>query len=96
MSKDDRHGSGKKRAGTPDGEREAESRRILDAVARESETIGTSSFARNANRLARHFAGTENPDDDRIEIWGKRVARVLALIAFVILFIHVMTTYILK
>jgi hypothetical protein len=96
MRKDDGHGSGKKRAGAPDDERKAESRRILEAVARESETIGTSSFARNANRLARHFGGTENPDDDRIEIWGKRIARVLALVAFVVLFIHVTTTYILK
>ena len=96
MRKVERHGSGKKRAGAPDEKRQAESRRILESVARESETIGTSSFARNANRLARHFGGTENPDDDHIEIWGKRIARVLALIAFVVLFIHVMTTYILK
>lgn len=91
-----KHGSNRKRAGTPDPEREKEARRILDRVDRDSETIGTSSFARNVNRLTNHFKGTENPEDDEIEIWGKRIARILALIAFIALFIHVMNTYILK
>lgn len=91
-----KHGINKKRAGTPDPEREKEARRILERVDRDSETIGTSSFARNVNRLTDHFKGAENPEDDEIEVWGKRIARILALIAFIALFIHVMNTYILK
>ncbi len=91
-----KHGKSQKRAGSPDPEREKEAQRILDRVDRDTETIGTSSFARNVNRLSKHFSGTENPEDDEIEVWGKRIARILALIVFIGLFIHVMNTYIIK
>ncbi|MGI9401552.1 MAG: hypothetical protein ACR2O0_09890 [Rhizobiaceae bacterium] len=91
-----KHGSQGKRAGAPDREQEKEAQRILDRVDRDSETIGTSSFARNVDRLGKHFSGMENPEDDEIEIWGKRIARIMALIVFIGLFIHVMNTYIIK
>ncbi len=76
-------------------ERERESRRILERVARDSESIGQSSFARVANRLRDHFAG-HSEKDDAAEIWGKRIGRGLGAIAFVFLAWHVLTTYILK
>lgn len=72
-----------------------EARRILERVSRDSESLGTSSLARVADRLSTHFGGRENPKDDEIEIWGKRIARLLALAAFIVLAIHIVTTYIL-
>lgn len=76
-------------------ERARESRRILERVARDSETIGRSSFARVANRLRDHFSG-DAEKDDAAEIWGKRIGRTLGAIAFAFLAWHVLTTYILK
>lgn len=84
-----------KRTILPETAEQAESRRILERVARDSETIGTSSMARVANRVSKHFRGTENSDDDVVEVWGKRIGRILALIVFAILAYHVLTTYIL-
>jgi hypothetical protein len=72
-----------------------ESQRILERVARDSESIGTSSLARTASRVSTHFMGKENRNDDAVEIWGKRIGRLLALIVFVILLVHVLNTYIL-
>lgn len=69
---------------------------ILDKVASESETVGTSSMARTANRVVDHFSGTENEADDHIEILGKRIGRILSLIAFVALVIYLTFTYVLK
>jgi hypothetical protein len=76
-------------------EDERESKRILERVARDSESIGASSLARTANRIGAHFSGAENPSDDAIEVWGKRIGRLLALIVFLILLVHVVGTYIL-
>lgn len=79
----------------PPDDRQEESKRILERAHRDSETIGTSSMARTADRVSDHFKGSENPEDDRIEIWGKRIGRLLGLIAVIALTIHLVTTYIL-
>ncbi len=63
-------------------QRRREARRILNRVERESEQVGTSSMARSANKVRRHFLGEEIPGDDYIEILGKRIARGLAVVAF--------------
>lgn len=77
-------------------ERAAESRRILESVARESETIGSSSFARTAQRARNHFSGADAPTNDPAEIWGRRIGRALGLIAVGGLVLHILFTYVLK
>ena len=62
-----------------------ESDAILRRVVRDSETAGTSSLARAANQLNDHFAGTDAPENDLIEIWGRRIGRTLSLVAVVFL-----------
>ncbi len=73
--------------------RQQEAKRILERVTRDSETIGSSSFARTASRVGKHFSGGENPQDDRIEVLGKRIGRLLSLIAFIGLAIYLYVTY---
>ncbi len=89
-------GPAEKRHVSPETEDQAEARRILERVARDSETIGASSMARVANRVSEHFRGADNPEDDAIEVWGKRIGRLLALLVFAYLAYHVLTTYILR
>lgn len=64
-----------------DEERAEEARRALRNVERDAETLGTSSFVRVAN----HLTAKDADPDDMAELWGKRVARVLSIIAFVVL-----------
>ncbi len=52
-----------------------ESRRILARVASESTTIGRSAM----EQAGKHFAAADAPPDDRVEVWGKRIGRLLAL-----------------
>lgn len=71
--------------------REAEAREALERVARDSETIGTSSLARAGQRVANHFAGKdaigagEHGETDPMELWGRRIGRVLSLVGVVVL-----------
>lgn len=64
---------------------DADSRAILGRVARESETLGASSLARAGRRVGDHFAGAdavgagEAGGTDPVEVWGRRVGRVLSL-----------------
>jgi len=78
-----------------EAEKKREARRILNRVDRESEQVGTSSMARTANKVRDHFLGEENPQNDRIEVLGKRIARGLAVVAFIVLAISFFVTYIL-
>ncbi len=75
-------------------EREREARRILNRVERESEQIGSSSMVRTANKVRSHFLGEEDPGDDHIEVLGKRIARGLAIVVFVILAVSLYVNYI--
>ena len=75
---------------------QSQSSRILAQVERESETIGTSSLARSAKSAREHFAGTDNINDDAIEIWGKRIGRSLGLGACLALAIYLCFAYVLK
>ncbi|MCT8999361.1 hypothetical protein [Chelativorans intermedius] len=52
-----------------------ESRRILERVERESDL-----FMRMAARARDHFAARDAGDEDRIELWGRRIGRVLGLV----------------
>ncbi|MFZ1814911.1 MAG: hypothetical protein WBO55_12550 [Rhizobiaceae bacterium] len=73
-----------------------ESARILERVAQESESLGTSSLARTAGRIADHFSASDHEDDDRMEILGKRIGRALALVVVIALIFHLVTTYVLR
>ena len=77
-----------------DESRAREAQRIINRVERESEQVGTSSMARTANKVREHFLGEEAPEDDKIEILGKRLGRVLAVIALIILIYSLYTNYI--
>lgn len=62
-----------------------EARRVLERVARDTETVGTSSLARVSRRVGRHFAGgdavgEEDGGTDQVEIWGRRVGRGLSVV----------------
>lgn len=56
-----------------DEERRAESRRILERVSRDSDTLLLS-------KARDHFAAREAEGQDPAELWGRRIARVLALV----------------
>jgi len=78
----------------PDHEKTAaEARKDLERIGDQSEVIGTSSFVRTANRARDHFAGADAPEDDAVEIWGRRVGRGLALIFVIFLIWWLAKTY---
>ncbi len=74
-----------------DRRREEEARAALGRVARDSETVGTSSLGRAARRTGDHFAGRdaegagEHGDTDPVELWGRRIGRALSLVGVVLL-----------
>jgi hypothetical protein len=57
-------------------EREKESERILDRIARESDG-GSSLFERAAKRTRDHVMAADAEGEDRIEVLGTRIGRVL-------------------
>ena len=73
---------------------EAESKRILERVAQESETIGTSSVKRVAERVKGHLSAQDTDENQWAELWGKRIGRTLGAIFVVVLIIHLLRTYI--
>ncbi|MBT9290862.1 hypothetical protein [Prosthecodimorpha staleyi] len=74
--------------------REAEA--ALKRVSRETETVGESAIGAAADRLKGHFAGSDAPAEDRVEVWGRRIGRGLAVVAFVVLLIHLVRTYVMS
>jgi len=60
---------------------QTESRRILERVAHDSQggLAGTSVMARVVERSRSHLAAGDADQDDRIELWGTRIGRVLGL-----------------
>ncbi len=74
-----------------DDHRERQAREALDRVARDSETVGSSSIARAGRRMGDHFAGrdavgaAEGGGTDPVELWGRRIGRALSLVGVVVL-----------
>ena len=74
-----------------DEDRQREVRETLERVARESETIGTSSLGRLGRRVGAHFTARDAIGDaeegrtDPIEVWGRRIGRALSLVGVVVL-----------
>jgi len=72
----------------------AKSKRILERVAQESETIGTSSVKRVAERVKGHLSAEDTDENEWAELWGKRIGRTLGLVFVVVLIIYLLRTYI--
>lgn len=74
---------------------EAEAKRILERVAQESETVGTSSVKRVAERVKGHMSAQDADENEWAELWGKRIGRALGAVFVVVLIIYLIKTYIL-
>ena len=61
-----------------DEERDAEARRILDRISRESD--GGSLLTRATSRLRRHVTAKDAEAEDAVDYWGTRIGRILGLI----------------
>ena len=75
-----------------DHDREArEAREALERVQRDTETLGSSALARMGQRAGDHFVArdavgsADGGGTDPIELWGRRIGRVLSLVGVVIL-----------
>ena len=67
-------------------DRDEQSREALERVRRDSETLGTSSLARIAQRAGDHFGGrdalggADGGGTDPIELWGRRIGRGISVL----------------
>lgn len=59
---------------------EKESRRILEAIARETDPAGNSFVARAAKGMHDHVTAADTDRADPIEVWGTRFGRTLGLL----------------
>ena len=73
---------------------EVESKRILERVAQESETIGTSSTKRVAERVKGHLSANDIGDNQWAELWGTRIGRILGAIFVIVLIVHLLRSYV--
>ena len=78
-----------------DSDNEAEAKRILERVAQDSETVGTSSVKRVAERVKGHLTAQDTDENEWAELWGKRIGRTLGAIFALVLVIYLLRTYIL-
>ena len=78
-----------------DKAREEEAKRILEQVARDSETVGTSSMRRVAERVKGHVSAQDADQNEWAELWGTRIGRILSILFFVGLVAYLVKTYIL-
>jgi hypothetical protein len=67
-------------AATRDGERSAESRRILDRVAREADSHGLALLGRTVERTRTHLSAGDAEQGDWIELWGTRIGRTIGAV----------------
>lgn len=58
---------------------EAESRRIINRVAAESEAT---MVQRAKRRVSDHMAARDAPEDDWVEVWGSRIGRAFGVVFF--------------
>ena len=80
-----------------DAARAEESRRILERIERESETVAASSMARTSDLVRKGLSGKDGTDEDTdpIEVLVKRIGRTLGWIAMIALVAYFITTYVL-
>jgi hypothetical protein len=85
-----------------DEARRREAERILEDLRRRGATLAGSSMADAARRAVDHFSGkdavgtAEGGGTDPIELWGRRIGRLLSLIVFVGLAIYLIATYVVR
>lgn len=66
-------------AGTRDGDRDAESRRILNRVEREQHSaLGL--LGRGTERARGHLNADDADQNDWIEVWGTRIGRAIGML----------------
>lgn len=65
-----------------------ESRRILERVAREAEAGGI--VQQTAHRAHNHLAAADVDPDDRIEQWGTRIGRIIAVLVSIAVIVAVL------
>lgn len=76
-----------------DDQRRAEALRAIHRVQAESESLGSSSFRRMADRASSHLRGADKDQDDQIEVWGTRIGRTAGVIFALGLLIYLAATY---
>jgi hypothetical protein len=69
-------------AGSRNGDRDAESRRILDRVAREQHS-GLGFLGRGTERARGHLTADDVDQNDWIEVWGTRIGRTIGVIVII-------------
>ena len=66
-------------AATSNGDRSAESRRILDRVAKEADSSGFGGLGRTAVRARDHLEASDADQKDWAELWGTRIGRAVGV-----------------
>jgi hypothetical protein len=67
-------------AATTEDERSAESRRILDRIAREADSSGLALVGRTVERARKHLGAADADEHDWAEVWGTRIGRGIAAV----------------
>lgn len=75
---------------------EIEAEKILNRVQNESETVGTSSMKRVAERTKNQLALDNLGTNEWAEKWGTRIGRSLGVLFVIVLIIHLVRTYVLN
>lgn len=70
---------------TKDDDRAAKARRELEKLSQEGGLSGVPRLKDRAGSVRDHFAAADADQSDRIEVVGTRIARGLALVAFIAL-----------
>ena len=74
-----------------DARQASEAREALERVQRDTETLGSSALARVGQRAGDHFGArdaigsAEDGGTDPIELWGRRIGRVLSVFGVIVL-----------
>ena len=76
-----------------DQQRQRRALRDIERVDEQSEVIGTSQVKRSSDRARDHFMGADGDPEDRVEIWGKRIGRMLSLAFLIGLVVYLMNAY---
>ncbi len=76
-----------------DAEKVRRAKEALKRVELDSETAGTSSLVRMAEKSRAHFSADDANQDDRVEVWGRRIGRGLGLIFLIGLIVYLVRTY---
>jgi hypothetical protein len=85
-----------------DEARQREAAQILEDLKRHGPSFAGSSMADAARRAVDHFGGkdavgaAEGGGTDPIELWGRRIGRILSLVVFVGLAVYLFATYVVR